>query len=608
MNPDLPAVPALPGLLFVDDAGCVTAVTAAAAELAGLPPETCVGRPLAELFPPDRRGASPGPRHRSATGRAVHLCRSALAAGAAGATIVTVVPADAALPVVDPELDAALRRGRAMLARTERIAEIGSWEWDVAGDRLSWSDGLFRLLGVDPAEGPPSFASAEFYEPEEYARVQRVVERALRTREPFELEVRARRRDGALRTFRARGEFLEAGPEAGPRLVGSWQDVTALRLAESDRDRYRLAIEQVRDPILICGPEGEVRYANAAAEAVLGRSAAVLGGTALEALAGERTDPEALAGCARALREGRPWSGRLEDWGPGLTVELSLSPVVDPAGAAGERVAIVRDVGPRLELERRVRQAQKLESVGRLAGGIAHDFNNALQSILGNTELALAEAEPGGELEELLADVRASARHAAELTRKLLAFAREQRVAPRRLELAEVLPPVLELLRRGFGADVHLEFRSEPGLGPVRIDPAQLEQLVTNLCLNARDALGGAGRIEVSVAPVHVAEAEARTVPGRTAGDYLRLRVADEGCGMDEEVLAHVFEPFFTTKAVGRSSGLGLATVYGIVQQNGGAVEVRSRPGEGTVFDVWLPRCSEAEPGGAAASELPSDA
>ena len=234
-----------------------------------------------------------------------------------------------------------------------------------------------------------------------------------------------------------------------------------------------------------------------------------------------------------------------------------------------------REAAERASLEAQLHHAQKMEAAGRLAGGVAHDFNNMLGAITGMAELALEDTDPRsathGDLEEILA----IAGRSAELTRQLLAFARRQPIAPRHLDLNEAITALLRMLRRIMGEGVALEWRPSPEPCPVEIDPSQLDQTLANLCVNARDAVEGDGRVVISTRP---------------AGDRVEITVADNGCGMDEETRSRIFEPFFTTKGVGAGTGLGLATVYSIIQQNQGTIDIETAPGQGTQFTISLPR------------------
>ena len=244
----------------------------------------------------------------------------------------------------------------------------------------------------------------------------------------------------------------------------------------------------------------------------------------------------------------------------------------------------------RLRLEAELAQAQRLESVGRLAGGIAHDFNNMLSVILGNVEYTLDHVDPTTPMRAHLLEIDHAARRSAELTHSLLAFARAETVAPAVLDLNTALGPTITLLRRLIGEDVVLDWRPGPHLWRVHLDPSQLDRVLTNLCINARDAIDGVGTVTVATTNAVIDAEFAAAHPGATAGDHVRLSVADTGSGMSPEVIAHAFEPFYTTKPVGSGTGLGLATVYGVVRQSGGFITVESQPGAGSTFAVYLPR------------------
>jgi PAS domain S-box-containing protein len=259
-------------------------------------------------------------------------------------------------------------------------------------------------------------------------------------------------------------------------------------------------------------------------------------------------------------------------------------------GRPAEIFGTIQDITDRRKLEDQLRQSQKMESVGRLAGGVAHDYNNMLSVIMGYTELALAKTVPGDALRADLEEILQAARRSAEITGQLLAFARRQAIAPVALDLNAAVALLLKMLRRLIGEDIALTWRPGPDLWPVRIDPSQLNQILANLCVNARDAIGDIGAISIETANVSLDTAYAETHPDVPPGDYVLLMVGDDGHGMDKDVLAHLFEPFFTTKTLGKGTGLGLATVYGIVQQNGGAINVYSEPGKGSTFKIYLPR------------------
>jgi two-component system sensor histidine kinase EvgS len=244
----------------------------------------------------------------------------------------------------------------------------------------------------------------------------------------------------------------------------------------------------------------------------------------------------------------------------------------------------------RERLQAQLLQAQKLEAVGRLAGGVAHDFNNMLGVILGYAEMALQKTDPAQEIHAELREIMRAARRSSEITRQLLAFARRQAVAPRVIDLNAAVEGLLRMLRRLIGEDIDLSWRPGPGLWPVMLDPSQLDQVLANLCVNARDAIETVGKITIETGNVDFDHAFCRDHPDFVPGQYVLMAVSDNGCGMEDAVRSHVFEPFFTTKAEGRGTGLGLATVYGIVKQNRGFINLYSEPGKGTSFKIYLPR------------------
>ncbi len=240
--------------------------------------------------------------------------------------------------------------------------------------------------------------------------------------------------------------------------------------------------------------------------------------------------------------------------------------------------------------EEQLRQAQKMESVGRLAGGVAHDFNNMLAVILGQVDLGLLTVLPTDPISMTLKDIQKAAQRSAELTRQLLAFARKQTVIPKVLDLNSSVASMLKLLKRLIGEDIELTWKPGEGLWMVKIDPSQVDQILANLCVNARDAITGVGNLTIATRNTVVEEACREVHPDADWGHYVVLSVSDSGRGMDQETLDHLFEPFFTTKEVGKGTGLGLATVYGIVKQNRGFISVHSDLGKGSTFSLYFPR------------------
>lgn len=244
----------------------------------------------------------------------------------------------------------------------------------------------------------------------------------------------------------------------------------------------------------------------------------------------------------------------------------------------------------RSRLEAQLQQAQKLESIGRLAGGVAHDFNNMLGIILGHSELALTHLTADSPAFADVTEIYHSAQRSADLTRQLLAFARKQPVLPERLDLNQRVEGTLKMLQRLLGEDIQLSWQPCPNAGHVVMDPSQLDQILTNLCLNARDAIAGIGNITIETEACVLEDKQCADLDGARPGEYVRLCVRDDGCGIEPEALSHIFEPFYTTKPIGRGTGLGLATVHGSVKQNAGFLQVTSQPNQGTEINIYLPR------------------
>jgi PAS domain S-box-containing protein len=288
------------------------------------------------------------------------------------------------------------------------------------------------------------------------------------------------------------------------------------------------------------------------------------------------------------------WQHRKKD-GSLIDVEIT-SHFLDFQGRRA-RLVLANDITERrraeeekTKLQEQLLQAQKMESVARLAGGVAHDFNNMLSAILGHAELAELQLNPAEPIYADLEVIRKAAQRSAELVRQLLAFARKQTVAPQVLDLNDTVAGMLKMLLRLIGEDIELAWLPGAGLWPVNIDPSQIDQILANLCVNARDAIAGVGKITIETENVLFDEEYCSRYPGFSSGQYVMLGVSDTGTGMSKEVLEHLFEPFFTTKEVGKGTGLGLATVYGIVKQNEGFIHVYSEPGRGATFKIYLPR------------------
>ncbi len=271
-------------------------------------------------------------------------------------------------------------------------------------------------------------------------------------------------------------------------------------------------------------------------------------------------------------------------------VELKSHPMVEASGTVTSVIETINDVTEKRKLQEQLARSQKMESIARLAGGVAHDFNNMLSVIIGHTELAMAQLDSSQRLFADLREIQTAGERSANLTRQLLAFARKQTIIPKVLDLNETVADILKMLRPLIGEDIDLSWRPGKGVWPVKMDPSQVDQILANLCVNARDAIAGVGRITIETGIKSFVPGDCINYPECVPGYYVSLTVSDDGCGMDPETLNKIFEPFFTTKEVGRGTGLGLAMVYGIIRQNHGFINVYSKPGKGTTFNLYLPR------------------
>ncbi|RMF05832.1 MAG: GAF domain-containing sensor histidine kinase, partial [Chloroflexi bacterium] len=364
---------------------------------------------------------------------------------------------------------------------------------------------------------------------------------------------------------------------------------------QSDARRRLLstAIEQASESILITDAEETILYVNPAFEQTTGYTREEAIGKTPRILNSHRQDKAFYADMWATINNGKVWHGRLVNRkkdGSLYTEDIAISPVTDKHNKIVNFVSVQRDVSRELQLEEQYYQSQKMESIGRLAGGVAHDFNNLLTGIMGFSELALQSLEPGTPARNDIQGVLKNAASAANLTRQLLAFARRQAIDPKILNLNEVVRNLNKMLRRLIGEHIVFETNLAPNLGQVKADPGQIEQVILNLAVNARDAMSNGGQLLIETTNITLTDKVNGQFADFEPGDYVLVAVSDTGAGMTEEVKARIFEPFFTTKEVGQGTGLGLATVFGIIKQAHGQILVSSQPGAGTTFNIYLPR------------------
>ncbi len=492
-----------------------------------------------------------------------------------------------------------LRRLTEFLSHAQAAAGIGSWEWDIATDAITWSDETYRIFGVDRTEGPITYERyLELIHPDDRAGVAAEVSWSLQTREPFALDHRIVRPDGTLHFLHGRGGVVTDAGGRPVRMLGAVLDITGRKKAEEAlrraNDRLNAVIQSSPLAISTLDADGVVRTWNPAAEQLFGWTADEVIGRPLPTVHGEAAEFEETR---RRVMRGDPVSNveviRKKKDGTPVTVNLVAAPLHEADGRITGILGLIEDRTGVKRLEQQFFQAQKMEAVGRLAGGIAHDFNNLLTVITSYSDLLLEDLGPDDPHREDLAQIRKASESAAALTRQLLAFSRQQVLQPQILNLNDSVAGTEMLLKRLIGEDVQLATLLAPDLGMAIIDPGQLEQIIMNLAVNARDAMPGGGRLTIETANVDMDETYLQAHPPAQAGRYVMLAVSDTGTGMDARTQAHIFEPFFTTKASGKGTGLGLATVYGIVKQSGGFIWVYSEPGHGTTFKIYFPWAGE---------------
>jgi PAS domain S-box-containing protein len=519
----------------------------------------------------------------------------------------------------DRERRAALAQARRVEAELRNVltsspAALWSAERPPGPDALAgWqfryvSDHLARIAGRGPGAFESPFQWADVVHPADRDAYRAAVRGLLAgAEEAAEQAYRVVRPGGEVRWARDRLRVVRDAAGRPARLDGCVADITAERDGEeavrrSER-RFRTLVEKSRDGLLLLDEEGVIRYASPAAKTVLGYDPDGLVGQRGTAFVHPDDLPEARDKLAYTLaRPGEEVPSRLRAVAADGTVRrLEVSGCNRLADPSVQAVVVhYRDVTERDHWESALRESQKLEAVGRLAGGVAHDFNNLLTVVLGNLELVRGGAA-AAEVPELLAGAERAARQAADVTRQMLGFARRQPVRPTAVDLNGLARDALTLLRRSIDPHVAVHFHGLTGLPPAAADPVQVQQVLMNLFLNARDAMPEGGVLTVETG-------RAAALPDGTGADrpdgFARLSVSDTGVGMAEEVRARVFEPFFTTKDVGKGTGLGLAVVYGVATAHGGAVTCASTPGQGTRFDVYLP-CAPVTPPPAAAEAVP---
>lgn len=492
----------------------------------------------------------------------------------------------------------ALRQSEERLRHALRAANQGIFDWDLRHGVAEVSPEYAHLLEFDPAEFRETTSRwLGSVHPDDSGGVALLHEHCLRGKSSgFAVDYRIRTGSDTWKWVHMIGQVVARDSEGRPvRMLGTLADISerkemdlALRRSE---ERYRQLIEQARDAVITLDRDGRIESVNAAFDTLTGGARAPwLGRHLLDVMhAPDRERVGAELDTARQGRMPNPFEVNLiSASGTQVPVELTLTPRVEGGEVRG-MLAIGRDITERRRLENELRHSQRLDSVGRLAGGVAHDFNNILTVIHGAASILAGSPHFHPALTNALQDIERAAERGGHLTRQLLAFSRRQAMQPVDVDLNHVVSNLARLLARVLGEDIALRLDLDAVPPTIRADAGMLEQVLVNLAVNARDAMERGGVLAITTRHIDLTPEEAARHPDARAGRTACLAVADSGCGIAPDVLPHIFEPFFTTKPEGKGTGLGLATVFGIVRQHNGWIEVESEPGRGTDFRVYFP-------------------
>ena len=375
------------------------------------------------------------------------------------------------------------------------------------------------------------------------------------------------------------------------------RDISERRKTEAELRMLMTAIAQIPESVMMTDAQGHILYVNPAFERITGYSRAEAIGKNPRILKSGRQDAQFYLDLWATLTTGQVWRGHFinkKKDGTCYTEDAVIAPVRNDSGEVVNYIAIKRDITHEVEVENQLRQAQKMDSIGRLAGGVAHDFNNILMAIIGNAELALEALPADNSVRTDIEEILHSSERAAALTRQLLTFARHQQVHPQVLKISELILNLSRMMQRLIGENISLKTEIATDLWSVKADPSQIEQVLVNMVINSRDAMPGGGTLTIRTLNMTFDVSSATRYQEMPPGEYVKILVQDTGTGIPEDVKEHIFEPFFTTKAKGKGTGIGLATCFGIIKKNGGYIGFDSAVGKGTTFRICFPRCREA--------------
>ena len=484
-----------------------------------------------------------------------------------------------------------------LIKETQRIAQVGGWELDPSSGKLHWTTETYRIHELSPGTRVSVQQAVAHCRKGYREALQTAIERGLSEGREFDLEVELETGEERRVWVRVRGKAYERDGNRY-RLSGIYQDITERKKSEralrDSREFYELILDTIPIRIAYANADETIGYLNHAYEKWFDKRRSELVGASISDIVSAEAYREVRPRIKEVLfGENVSFKVDTERDGESRKLEIHYLPHVSRNGDVKGFFSVTQDVTEHDALEEKLVQAQKMEAMGQLTGGVAHDFNNLLGVIMGNLQLLERPLRDDPKLHRKVRTATRAAMRGADLTQRLLAFSRHQRLEPKVVDLNGLIAGLDELVRRSLGENVDVATSFSGKLWPTLIDPGQLENAMVNLAINARDAMEGCGELAISTCNEKVDAEFASRFSGAVAGDYVVVSVADNGSGIPEEYLDRVFQPFFTTKEVGKGSGLGLSMVYGFVEQSGGFVAIDSQVGRGTDIRLYLPRAAE---------------
>lgn len=473
------------------------------------------------------------------------------------------------------------------------------WDWNLKDHTLNWNVGMEKLFGFALNDLEPTVESwTNRIHADDIQRIEQSIFAVINGSDDYWTEeYRFKRIDGTYAEVEDRGMVFRDEAGEAIRMVGGMTDISFRKSYERKLKEQAGLLDNARDAILVRGLDHTVKYANRFAAMMYGYSVDEMVGRSIKDLL-YPDDPSTFLKATQATIENGFWEGKIEQVrkdGSVITVEGNWSLVRNEEGEPESIFAINTDLTEKMQLEQKLIHAQKLESLGQLTGGIAHDFNNLLTVIIGNSQSLMEELKLNSRIYPLAEMILAAGERGAELTQRLLAFARRQDLEPRVIQLASSVEGVYSLLKRSIGESIEIKITHQKDLWDVFVDPGYFDSVLMNLCINARDAMPAGGKISIETSNVVISKDFTGVGSEVESGEYVRVSIKDNGKGMDAETLSKAIEPFFTTKEKGKGTGLGLSMVYGFTKQSGGHVKINSRLGQGTRVDLYLPRAFSAK-------------